>query len=159
MNHTPQGSVFTLISSHLLPLPDEKTDTEQEGTPHWLRSLHFSSHFHILSHSTVLLLEPERQGFTPKMAVTKMSHWEVIRLPFCLLDQAWIWTRVLTSLMSDAPLPSLVPAVHWAPLCIRGPRPDSRGRLIPLRIKLSFGAWWALLLAVWGDAPLWQGKW
>jgi hypothetical protein len=67
----------------------------------------FSSHFHILSHSTV---QPYcslnmRDSFTPKMALTGVSHWEVIKLPFCILGQAWISTHILTSLMSGAALP------------------------------------------------------
>jgi hypothetical protein len=41
--------------------------------------------------------------------------WELIRLPFCLLRQAWIWTQVLPSLMSGAP--KLVPEPFWVPLC------------------------------------------
>jgi hypothetical protein len=34
-----------------------------------------------------------------------VSHWEVIKLPLFLLGQAWIWTRVLSNLMSSVPLP------------------------------------------------------
>jgi hypothetical protein len=85
MNHTLQGSVFTLISTYLLLLPDGKTDTEWEGTPHslynWAVSqLPFSYTF--TQHSTsILLSEPERHGFTLKMVVTRMSHLEEIRLP------------------------------------------------------------------------------
>jgi hypothetical protein len=55
INHTLQGSVFTLISTFLLPLPDCQTDTEWEGTPHFAAGLHLSSHFHTLSYSTILL--------------------------------------------------------------------------------------------------------
>jgi hypothetical protein len=87
----------------------------------------------------------------PKKVVTSLSHWEVIKLPFCLLGQAWIWIQVLTSLMSGAPLPLLAPAPHCVPLCIRGPHPDSPGGWIPLWIKLSIGTWWDLLLAIQGD--------
>jgi hypothetical protein len=51
--------------------------------------------------------------FTPKIVVSRMSHWEVIRLSLCLLGQVWIWTWVLTSLMNGAPLPLMVPVPHW----------------------------------------------
>jgi hypothetical protein len=51
--------------------------------------------------------------------------------PLCFLGQAWIWSRVLTSLMSGAPLPLLVPALHWVPLRMQGPHPDSSGGWIP----------------------------
>jgi hypothetical protein len=39
INHTLQGSVFTLISIHLFPLPDGKTDIEEEG---FSKSTHFT---------------------------------------------------------------------------------------------------------------------
>jgi hypothetical protein len=110
--------------------------------------LSLSSHFHILSYGTILpyCSLNLRHGFTPKMVVTRMSHWEVIKFPFCLLGQAWIWTWVLTSLMSGAPLPLLVPVPHWVLLCIRGPQPDSPAGWIFLQIKLSIGTWWDLLV-------------
>jgi hypothetical protein len=41
----------------------------------------------IQPHTSIALPEPERHGFTSKIMVSKMSHWEVIRLPFCLLGQ------------------------------------------------------------------------
>jgi hypothetical protein len=66
-----------------------------------------------------------------------VSHWEVINLHFCW--QAWIWTWVLTSLMSSAPFPLLVPVLQWVPLCILGLHPDLLGGWIPLWIKLSIG--------------------
>jgi hypothetical protein len=50
-----------------------------------------------------------------KKAITRVSHCEVIKLLFCLLGQAWIWTQVLTSLMSGAPLPSPGSVVHPRP--------------------------------------------
>jgi hypothetical protein len=57
----------------------------------------------------------------------------VISLPFCLLRQAWIWTRVLTSLTGSAPLPSLVPVPHQVPLYIWGLHLILlRGRVPPL---------------------------
>jgi hypothetical protein len=85
--------------------------------------------------------------------VSKMSHWEVIRLPFCLLGQVWIWSWVLTSLMSCAPLPLLVPVPHWVPLCIWGPHPNLPWGWIPLWIKLPIGAWWDLLWQSKGTHP------
>jgi hypothetical protein len=86
---------------------------------------------------------------SPQKVVTS-SLWEVISLPFCLLRQTWIWTRVLTSLTSGASLLSLVSAPQQVPLCIWGLHPDSPGGQIPLWIKLSVGIWWDLLLVVWG---------
>jgi hypothetical protein len=127
INHTLQGSVFTLISTFLLPLPDGKTDTEREGIPHsvhsWAASQLAFSYTLIQHLNSILLPEPEKHGFTPKMAVTRMSLWEVIKLSFGFLWQVW----VTSSLMSGAPLPlSLVPAPHWV-LCIQGPQTDSPG--------------------------------
>jgi hypothetical protein len=79
--------------------------------------------------------------------------WEAISLPFCLLRQVWIWTWVLTSPMSSAPFPFLVPTPHQVLLCIRGPHPNLPGEWIPLWIKLSIGTWWDLFLVVWGMHP------
>jgi hypothetical protein len=70
-NHTLQGSVFTLISTHLLLLPDCQTDTEWEGTPHlfhsWVASqLTFS--YTLTQHGTFIPLpEPERHDFIPQI--------------------------------------------------------------------------------------------
>jgi hypothetical protein len=46
----------------------------------------------------------QRDMVVPQQAVT-ISLWEVIRLPFGLLRQAWIRTWDLTSMKSDAPTP------------------------------------------------------
>jgi hypothetical protein len=78
----------------------------------------------------------------------------VISLPFCLLRQAWIRMWVITSLISGAPLSSLVPASHRVPLCIRDPYPDSSGGWILLWIILSIGTWWDLLPVVGGHNPV-----
>jgi hypothetical protein len=70
----------------------------------------------------------------PKKVVTSLSHWEVIKLPFCLLGQAWIWIQVLTSLMSGAPLPLLVPVPHCVLLCNWVPHPNLlEGGIPPFR--------------------------
>jgi hypothetical protein len=47
----------------------------------------------------------------------------------------------------------LVPVPHRVPLCIWDSRSNSQGGWIPLWIKLSVGAWWDLLPAVWGMHP------
>jgi hypothetical protein len=125
---------------------------------HFAAGLCLSLHFYLLSHSTVL---PHcslnlRDKVSPWLLAVS-GRWSVS--PFCLLGQAWIQTRVLTSLMSSASLPLLVPVPHQVSLCIGGPRPDLLGGWIPLQIKLSVGSWWDLLLVVWGDTPWWQGRW
>jgi hypothetical protein len=119
---------------------------------------HFAAELRLrltLSHSTVL---PPcslnlRDTVSPCLLAVTSGLWEVISLPFYLLRQAWIWTQVLISLMSDVPFPSLVPVPHWVPLCIQGPHPNSPGGQIPLWIKLSIGTCWDLLPAVWGTHP------
>jgi hypothetical protein len=60
----------------------------QIGTPHWLYSWAASqahTFFHTLSHSTLLPPHSLNLGDTvsPQKAVTRMSHWELIRHPFC----------------------------------------------------------------------------
>jgi hypothetical protein len=125
-----------MISTHRLPLPDCQTDIEWEGTPHslcsWTASqLTFS--YILTQHSTsILLSEIKRHCFTPKKMVTRVSHWEVISLPFCLLEQTWIWTQVVTSLMSSASLLLAGSCTSLGWLCIRGPHPDLPGGWIPL---------------------------
>jgi hypothetical protein len=57
--------------------------------------------------------------------------WEMISFSFCLLQQAWIWTQVLTSLTSGALLPSLVPVPYQVLLCTRSPHPSSPGGWVP----------------------------
>jgi hypothetical protein len=101
------------------------------------------SHFHTLSHSTVL---PScslnlRDTVSPQMVVTS-GLWEMISLPFCLLRQAWIWIQVLTCLTGGAPLPSLVPVPHEVPLCIWGPHPGSLGGWVP---SLDHAVYWCLV--------------
>jgi hypothetical protein len=54
------------------------------------------SHFYTLSHGTI---PPpcslnQKDMVSPQQAITS-GLWEVIRLPFCLLRQAWIWTGFL----------------------------------------------------------------
>jgi hypothetical protein len=101
-----------------------------------------------LSHSTVL----------PPCSLNLSGLWEVISLPFCLLRQAWIWTWALTSLMSSASLPSLVPAPHQVPLCIWGLHPNLLGGWFSLWIKLCIGTWLDLLRVVLGMHPG-EGRW
>jgi hypothetical protein len=86
-----------------------------------------------LSHSTVLLHHSLnlRDMVSPQKAVTRVSHWEWISLPFCLLRQAWIWIQFLTSLTSGAFLPLLVPAPHWVLLCVWGPHHNMLGGWAP----------------------------
>jgi hypothetical protein len=117
-------------------------------------------HFHTFSHSTVL--PPHslnlRNMVSPPKVVTR-SLWEVINLPFCLLRQTWIWTWVLTSLASSAPLPSLVPALHCVPLCVQGTHPDLLERQIP---PPDQAVHWHLVgssLSGSGDVHQQQGKW
>jgi hypothetical protein len=112
-----------------------------------------------LSHSTVLLSHSLnlRDTTSAQKAVT-CSIWEVISLSFCLLRQAWIWTWVLTSLTNCASHPLLVPASHWAPLCIQGLHPDSWERWVPLPDQ-------AIHCCLVGfspgreNIPQWQGSW
>jgi hypothetical protein len=66
----------------------------------------------LTQHSTSTLLpESERQGVTPKKVITRVSHWEVLNLPFCLLGQAWIWTQVTR----DVIIHHLCNPWQWAP--------------------------------------------
>jgi hypothetical protein len=150
---------FPHISSHYQTSRHTQSGRELLSLHSWAASQPAFSYTLIQHCTSIPLPEPERHGFTPKMAVTSMSHWEVIKLPFCPLGQASIWTWVLTSLRSSAHLPLMVPAPHWVPLYIWGPHPDLTGGWIPLQIKLSVGTWCNLLLVVWGDVPQWQGRW
>jgi hypothetical protein len=89
------------------------------------------SHFHTLSHSTVLLLcsLKLRGTVSPQKVVTRVSHWELIRLLYCFLRQAWIWTWVLTSLRNRAP--RLIPKPSQVPLCDWNSPPWFTGREAP----------------------------
>jgi hypothetical protein len=62
--------------------------------------------------------------------------WELISFPFCLLRQSWIQTRVLTSLMSHASFPLLVPAPQGLNPTQQRMNPSSRSifPLAPSRI-------------------------
>jgi hypothetical protein len=112
-----------------------------------------------LSHSAVLLPHSLnlRDTVSSQKAVT-CSIWEVISLS-CLLRQAWIWTWVLTSPTSCASHPLLVPASHWAPLCIQGLHSDLWERWLPLPDQAIH---WCLVGSYPGspgDIPQWQGSW
>jgi hypothetical protein len=111
----------------------------------WICLIHFHTAQYFLPPCSLNL----RDTVSPQTVVTS-DLWEVINLPFCLLRQAWMWTRVLASLKSGASLPSLVPETHWVPLCIWGLHLDLPGGWVPLWIKLSVGAWWDLFLVVQG---------
>jgi hypothetical protein len=75
--------------------------------------------------------------------------WKLIRLPFCLLRQAWIWTHVLTSLMSGAPRlvsePFRVPLCNWTHLLgLLGERLSPHGSTQPGGIWQGQPSQWAL---------------
>jgi hypothetical protein len=68
------------------------------------------------------LPNPERPGFTPD----RVTWGSLGGDQFPLLPpkgRPIIWTMVLTSLTSGAPLPLMVPAPHWVPLCSRALTP------------------------------------
>jgi hypothetical protein len=74
-------------------------------------------HPHTLSYSTVLppcSLNLRDTVSPPKKVVTSLSHWELIMPPGAGLNL----NPGSYSLMSSALLPSLVPVLHWVPLCI-----------------------------------------
>jgi hypothetical protein len=56
-----------------------------------------------------------RETVSPQNVVTRVSLSELIKLPFCLWRQSWIWTRFPTSLMSGAS--KLVTKPFQVPLC------------------------------------------
>jgi hypothetical protein len=70
----------------------------------------------LTQHSTSTSLpELERHCFIPSKGHYSGAFWELIRLPCYLLKQDWIWTQVLTNLMSGAP--RLVPEPFQVSLC------------------------------------------
>jgi hypothetical protein len=75
-----------------------QTQSGRELLTHFAAGLHLSSHFHILSYNTILphhplnlrdMLSPQklRDMVSPQKSLP-ISLWEVIRLPFCLPEQA-----------------------------------------------------------------------
>jgi hypothetical protein len=111
INHKLQGNVFTLISTHFLPLPDCKTDTEWEGTPcslcSWAAS-QLAFLYTLTQHCTSILLpEPERHGFTHKKVVTRVFHWRWSRSPSASFDRPEFEPRFLPVWWAVLPSP------HW----------------------------------------------
>jgi hypothetical protein len=90
------------------PRPYEFTMDPWIGNPHllcrWVASqAHTFTHSYTTQyfHSTPWTWET---WFPPQNAVTRVFHWLLNRLSFCLLRQTWIQTQVLTSLIGGAPL-------------------------------------------------------
>jgi hypothetical protein len=118
-----------------------------------------SSHFHILSHSTVHTTSwTWKTQFHPLIVLigcpierwssSPSASWGRSELEPGFLP---IWWVVDPSL--------LVPELHCVPLCIQGPHTELHGRWIPPQIKLFIGAFWDLLLKFREDVPQWQGRW
>jgi hypothetical protein len=115
---------------------------------------------HMLTqHSTSApLSEPGRHGFTPQKGHYSgvFGRWSVS--PFCLLKQAWIWTWVLTSLMSGAP--RLVPEPFQIPLCNQSSPPQLTGREAPSPESTWSGGTWHRQPSQWArDTELETRRW
>jgi hypothetical protein len=103
----------------------------------------FQAHTFIHSH-TAQYFHPTpwtwETQFHPKRVVIRVSFWELIRLSFCLLRQTWIWTWVLTNLMSGDP--GLVPEPLWVSLRDQNSLPKFAVTESPSPwINTSVGSW------------------
>jgi hypothetical protein len=155
--------VFLLWFPHISSCyqKERQTQSERELLTHFEAGLCLSSLLHILSYNTVLpycSLNLRDTAFIPKMAATRMSHWEVIKLLFppgagLNLNPGSYQSDTQCSPPLTGSCTSLSSIVH-----LRS-SPRLARRTNPLWIKLSIGTWWDLLLTVRGDAPQWQGRW